>query len=569
MRYLFLLLVFATLATTGRGQTTTYQYDWAENIVAGDFRLGDFKYDGEDGIYITGSFRDSLALGDTMLWIEDKEDEWAKDVFLAKYDTAGVLQWAWKAHGEEQSDVKEFGEGSDIELGPGGHIYVQATVGEIDNPNIRIVPNNQDDIVTALFKFSPAGKLVDYMYIKGPNVWAYGMEINEQGEIYMDCSFTGWILIKGETISTIASNNEAIIKLDKDLNVLWGKKLFQTDAHYVTTYVGDVTLDEYGNFYVTGNGCCSMWFDNILLEHPLGHKLIFTAKIQPNGKIDWVRKVGGYGADPFDYGYSTDIEYAKKSMFVSGHYSGGNATNGKDTLPVVTWEDYLLLSYDIDGTPGWVDHGGGLGPDGIGVIEYEPEDDLMVARVGFASQLEIHDTIIDPVDGGGGGTMVLYDLDGKIQSILITELDFWKFKISKPYIYFAGIYREEAVAGNDTFQKPYDPVRTHGFIGRLRYDVRLGTGEQTAIIPGGAEVSIFPNPARDAFRLSYDLVKAQSVEAELLDIRGRTVRSWQYGKQAEGSYQKTISTTDLPTGTYFCRIHIGDQVVVKKMQVHR
>lgn len=72
------------------------------------------------------------------------------------------------------------------------------------------------------------------------------------------------------------------------------------------------------------------------------------------------------------------------------------------------------------------------------------------------------------------------------------------------------------------------------------------------------ETSIYPNPAKDNARLSYNLKSSSRVTVTLENVKGQQVRELQDGVQTRGSHNIDIDVGNLDAGTYFYRIRTED-----------
>ncbi|OON68802.1 T9SS type A sorting domain-containing protein [Hymenobacter sp. CRA2] len=77
---------------------------------------------------------------------------------------------------------------------------------------------------------------------------------------------------------------------------------------------------------------------------------------------------------------------------------------------------------------------------------------------------------------------------------------------------------------------------------------------QPATPENGTRAALYPNPASAAQRLTYEVKKEGSVKVELLDERGKTVRTVFDGKQDKGSHSLDVNLADLNRGTYYYKI---------------
>ena len=72
---------------------------------------------------------------------------------------------------------------------------------------------------------------------------------------------------------------------------------------------------------------------------------------------------------------------------------------------------------------------------------------------------------------------------------------------------------------------------------------------------GVGNSSFYPNPAAATTQLEYEVKKAGPVSVDLLDKDGNKLRTLLAETQQEkGSQHQSLDLSDLPAGTYFCKI---------------
>ena len=77
------------------------------------------------------------------------------------------------------------------------------------------------------------------------------------------------------------------------------------------------------------------------------------------------------------------------------------------------------------------------------------------------------------------------------------------------------------------------------------------------------EVLIFPNPTSTNLNVRYNLAKEDDITIALFDMQGKLILQKRVGKQVSGEQQQTIDVSNLPEGSYACRIKGHHQTVTK------
>ncbi|MBL4586996.1 MAG: T9SS type A sorting domain-containing protein, partial [Flavobacteriales bacterium] len=80
-------------------------------------------------------------------------------------------------------------------------------------------------------------------------------------------------------------------------------------------------------------------------------------------------------------------------------------------------------------------------------------------------------------------------------------------------------------------------------------------------------LQLYPNPARSAFSLSFNLLENAKVKIDLYDVAGRKINALYSGTQPQGMFSQTFDTdqTGLPVGIYFINISVNDAIISRKL----
>ena len=78
------------------------------------------------------------------------------------------------------------------------------------------------------------------------------------------------------------------------------------------------------------------------------------------------------------------------------------------------------------------------------------------------------------------------------------------------------------------------------------------------------QILLYPNPARDQFRLQLPAPLEDRAQLSLFDGRGSLV---QRGIMAIGEREHTVEVGQLPKGLYFVQLQIGAQTVTRRVVV--
>lgn len=93
-------------------------------------------------------------------------------------------------------------------------------------------------------------------------------------------------------------------------------------------------------------------------------------------------------------------------------------------------------------------------------------------------------------------------------------------------------------------------------------DTSIVNIEKPSVFTG---MQLFPNPASDQVRLTYNLTGSSVATVEVYNMVGERVRFIEQGDQLAGNYQLPISTTDLARGMYLVRLSADGYTETKKL----
>ena len=99
----------------------------------------------------------------------------------------------------------------------------------------------------------------------------------------------------------------------------------------------------------------------------------------------------------------------------------------------------------------------------------------------------------------------------------------------------------------------------------------LSSGVRPTPLPTGfASLKIYPNPARDAAMLEYELTETTDLHTTIFDVHGHVVRVFSEKRDlAPGFYRETLPVADLPPGVYFARTQTDAGSAAIKFLVER
>jgi len=81
----------------------------------------------------------------------------------------------------------------------------------------------------------------------------------------------------------------------------------------------------------------------------------------------------------------------------------------------------------------------------------------------------------------------------------------------------------------------------------------------------GFQVQVYPNPFSDQVSVEFEVTNPSRVSIELMNSLANIVWTKDLGTLPSGIYTNSLDIRHLASGIYFCRLQVGDQVVVKRL----
>lgn len=267
-------------------------------------------------VYITGQF------GGTATFDTQSITANGIDIFVAKYDSSGVLQWVISQGGSSVNrglGIAADGNGNVIVVGDFGGT---ATFGTSTN----MTAAGAVDVFVA--KYNTSGNLI-WARRAGGNVndRATCVTTDSDGNIYIAGSFGGTANFQGTNISAVGGTHDTDIftaKYTAAGNLAWVRAAGAPGGN--VEEAKGISLDANGNVYVCGVLLGSASFDGIIVNS-YGSYDAFVAKYNNNGIIQWAKTLGGTSSDE-----ATGINVRPDGKINVVGYFIGNINIGNYTL---------------------------------------------------------------------------------------------------------------------------------------------------------------------------------------------------------------------------------------------
>ncbi|HAK78369.1 MAG TPA: hypothetical protein DCM71_16015 [Runella sp.] len=301
----------------------------------------DVAVDGSGNFYVTGSFEGTATFGTISL-----TSVGFGDIFVAKYNSSGTLQWVQKAGGSGG----DFG--YEIAVDGGDNVYITGYFGgSATFGTTHLTSGEYDNIFVA--KYSSSGTLQWVQKAGGASGdGASGIAADGSGNVYVTGNFLRTAAFGTTNLTSTGGTDIFVAKYNSSGTLQWVQK-----AGGVNNEVGQgVAIDGSGNVYVTGyfQGVATFGTTSLTAAGSVGNNDIFVAKYNGSGTLQWVQKAGGTSPD---VSQSIAVD-GGGNVYITG-FLQGTATFGTTSVTSAGSGDIFVAKYNGSGTFQWVQKAGG------------------------------------------------------------------------------------------------------------------------------------------------------------------------------------------------------------------
>ena len=328
--------------------------------------------DAAGNVYVTGFFFNTIDLGGGPLTAG------SEDVFVAKYNAAGVYQW-----GKQAGDAA-FQESGGIGIDGAGNIYLTGLFySKIGFGGITLATAGTMDVYLA--KITSAGVSVWTKQFGNANPQrAYGIAVDTAGNVAITGMFQGTINFGGSTFTSAGLNDTFVARFNSAGTHLWSKAT--GDAPDQAGYT--VAVDPAGNTYAAGYffGSVNWGSTPASLLTSQGSSDAYLAKFDSAGNLAWSKAFGGPGNQ---LGMTVAVDWSGSVALATMMF--GSADFGNGVFTSLGNSDAVVAKYTSAGNHIWSKRFGDIGSDTPRRVWFDPSGNLFVAGMTTTS-----------IDLGGG-----------------------------------------------------------------------------------------------------------------------------------------------------------------------
>jgi hypothetical protein len=326
----------------------TYQnpLEYSPNIIEaasaggpGDDSGTTIAVDAPGNMYVAGGYSGTAsfdAITKTSLGLDD--------IFVAKYNKNGILQWVQAAGGAGKDSVHA------IAVDGGGNVYITGFYnGSATFNTTTITSLGGTDIFLAKYDASGAFQWAKSAGGTGSDVGS-GIAIDGSNNIYVVGSYAGSATFGTHNKTSAGLSDIFLAKYDTNGTAVWVESAGGTNDDYGQA----IALDASGKIHITGHFKGSADFGSINKIANASYFDIFVAKYDPTG-LNWTDAQSAGGTN-HDYSQSIAVDVSG-NVYVTGNFQG-TFTFGAGSS-VAYSPDMFVIKFNSTGTPQWIQSAGG------------------------------------------------------------------------------------------------------------------------------------------------------------------------------------------------------------------
>ena len=339
------------------------QFQWSQRVAATTTLPSDvpdvgLALDSNANCYVTGWFDGTNDFGGIIL--TNQSTGGGSDIFVAKYNASGALQWVQSAGGT----AGHQNTGNGIGIDTNGNVYFTGGAYGLADFGISNLPASQyESFFLAKYNNSGAVQWIQPSAGGTGNILGTGMAVDGAGNsyalIFVDNYQGGATLTFGSTNISMPTQDgldTILIKYSSAGAVQWAQLLGSTGEVWTTKDA----VDAAGNVYVQGVFEQNMTIgnSNLVVNPATATNNGFIAKFNSSGALIWVQQLGGGNVS--EGGVAVD---PGGNVFVSGAFPGsldfGNGISLTNTAPNATFGNAFVARYNSLGVIQWAEQAGG------------------------------------------------------------------------------------------------------------------------------------------------------------------------------------------------------------------
>ncbi len=537
----------------------------------------DIVVDKLGNLFVTGEFHGTITFGRNEVNETSFSSKGSVDLFLAKYNSEGLLLWAVSAGGpgSDQGFVTELDNAGNILVG----ISFDGTITFAEGLPVEISFDYEHtgghNFIIA--KFDTDGNLLWTKYPKGSvNNRVSDIFSDSENNIYITGFYNSSIIFnQGSDNEIVLNSNEQffniiIAKLDQNGNALWAKQVKSEFFNYSSS----IKSDPSGDIYITGNIQESVIFGegeaNETTLTSNGMQDIFIAKYNTDGELIWVKQAGGANNDRAN---SMIIDSAG-NFFLTGSFEGTSTFGNNETeLQSFGDEDFFIAKYNGNGELLWTKSAGGSDKDFGNDIALKPSGNIYASGA-FENtfKLDPGDTLL--TSNSGNSNIFITEFDGNDGSLVWSTYSDGASEIqplidldTSNNIFLSSSFRGRIILdpGETSETTLNNSDMSDILIAKYSNSTVTSIDDETDLPNEFSLSQNYPNPFNPSTVIEYSIPNEERVRLRVFDLLGREISLLVDEIKPPGTYSITFNAEDFVSGVYFYTIEYSTNIISRKM----
>lgn len=540
-KFICLFILSFLIVFDGKSQT----WPWAvRSTGTGVDGVHGMSCDGTGNIFATGCFSSPvMVLGTYSL-----TNAGSFNVFLAKFDALGNVQWAMSFGGTNDD------EGFSVATDPAGNAFV---TGFFSSPTMilgtyTLTNTGHNDIFIA--KVSPAGTVLWAESAGGTGSdEAMSVASDHYGNAYVTGYYATGLTIGTNSFTSAGNSDIFLAKYNSAGSVVWAR----TAGGTLPDEGLGLAIDAVGSVYITGEFLSPTITAGTFSLSTAGGFDIFMIKYDTSGNVRWAQSAGGVNDD---YGSAVAHDPFGKIYF-TGYFHSPSLSFGSNIVNSAGNFDAYLVKCDTSGTYQWAQDAGGTGIDkGFALITDGSGNVFLTGwftspTIYFGtSPLSPPSASIDPL------FIVKYDKNGNV--LCTSALGSGGYfpngiAVDDPGNVYVGSAFEmnPFIIGSDTLVKT---GTENVYVAQFKCTITTGESD---VLSNLSQVKIYPNPSSGKIMLSVGNPTNRNLHIEIFSALGEKI----YDSVQSGEAIVALDLAFLQKGIYFLHTQAGNQTNAQRI----
>jgi len=589
----FTLLILMSISFNLFAENRSAEWQWVKGFFTGGRNSKGVVRDSLGNIYFSGSFTDTLTIGQYSLISAG-----SSDFYIAKFDSAGNCLWL-KGGGGTKFDFVET-----LAMDRSGNLLLGGSFsGSMTFDSLTLSNYNLDLLTAFVIKFDNNGNVIWGQSASGGMSTVSAVTTDQENNCYIGGYFT---CCNSPTVFGDVEFTDPncifelfVVKYDVNGNFCWGKQSSykprsdkfnpvhnlpeilpavpnlqskESGRYGPERFLTGLAVDSQNNIYFTGNSHCNISFGSFDLN--ITHGEVFITKMNNEGEFVWSKASSGAG--PNSYNALHQVSSIKidqeNNILIAGTFGWRNGDPsfcdsiafGEDILLVDNGQqDIFLLKMDAAGNYIWAKNFGGTKNESVSDLHLDNSGNIYMSG-SFAGSFTFGSSQISTPESSMKILIGKCDQDGNPQwaegvGDISGEYDLSSsIRVDNDDILLGGRISQSCFFGDIE----YLTNRPNTFIAKRSNTTSIFSSDEPDKILD--LVGNYPNPFNNSTMVSYQLNTPDLVQLSVYNVKGELVKNLVNANQSSGKHSVTFKADGLNSGVYYIKMQSGRFSSVQK-----